>query len=205
MRQLRLDSAEGGGGGGILFEKNKFIFKYQTPRSSETCSCNKRMSLKPTLTPENWGPIYWRFMHMATLLHGKEWTPQIVQCLLSIIRCIPDAVCGRTAELFLEKNPLPMSKSEYLMENNLLGPFEWVNRFHNYVTSTKPSTTSARTVRRSAKRKGRMASDSGQKCVSLAASEIQTIQWLRLRDDPIAQQTPAYTPESPSPTKAPYV
>jgi len=140
-----------------------------------------------TYDPEQWGPIYWRFMHIATLLHGRAWSRQIVACLSAIVRCIPDHVCKETARMFLDANPLPSNDADYTSEIFSSGPFDWVNRFHNFVTAAKKTHPSSSLA----------PSHSIHPGISLISSEVQTIDWLRLSDDPLYQQTPAYTPESP--------
>ena len=124
-----------------------------------------------------WGPIYWRFLHMATLLHGRVWSTAIVACLDSVIRCIPEEQASESARAFLRENPLPTSESDYVLPLYSQGPFEWVNRLHNFANRvSKPP----------------------KAVYSLIQSEIKTVDWLRLPDDIPYQETPAYTPDSPN-------
>jgi hypothetical protein len=153
----------------------------------------------PTYDPVQWGPIYWRFMHIATLLHGRAWSREIVACLSAVDRCIPDTTCKETAREFLASNPLPSSDSEYVSEMFARGPFEWVNRFHNFVSAAKKSTalSTSEHLPISTSMIDRNVTKTPNTGISLISSEVQTIDWLRLSDDPLYQQTPAYTPDSP--------
>ncbi len=128
--------------------------------------------------PLHWGPFYWRFMHVATLLHGRSWSPQIVATLDSVLRNIPDQVSVNTVRTFLADNPLPLIQSDYLSPDYSQGPFEWVNRLHNFVRAHS--------------------SMSPKNPYSLLQSEMKAVDWLRLPDDVSYQQTPAYTPDSPT-------
>lgn len=93
----------------------------------------KIKSNPPThMYPPRWGPIFWRFLHVAVEINCSSdgtsvWTEELCALIVNTIKIIPCPVCRIEATKYVVSHPPASAGTTWT-------PVEWVSSLHNYVS-----------------------------------------------------------------------